>query len=194
MSNIDRAELRRLLDEAETPWTIEQATPNMGGPNWLLRREGKAGIIISAHEYGFRERGEFIVAAVNALPGLLDALEKAEGHRDSLAATLIEVQREKLALERAIERVRPSHTPGDVWCNFHDSAWCDCAIAHRELLQRMALPDDPALGGGVRALHTPGDEWCGYHNSALCECANVYCEECGFSWPCPTIQALDGGE
>ena len=46
----------------------------------------------------------------------------------------------------------------------------------------------------VRALHTPGDEWCGYHNSALCECANVYCEECGFSWPCPTIQALDGGE
>ena len=30
----------------------------------------------------------------------------------------------------------------------------------------------------VRQLHTPGDLWC---------------EECGFSWPCPTIQALDGG-
>ena len=90
------------------------------------------------------------VAAVNALPGLLGALEKAEGHRDSLAATLVEVQREKLALERAIER--------------------------------------------VRELHTPGEEWCGYHNSALCECANVYCEDCGASWPCPTIQALDGGE
>ena len=45
----------------------------------------------------------------------------------------------------------------------------------------------------VREMHAPGDEWCGYHNSALCECANIYCEECGFSWPCPTIQALDGG-
>ena len=129
MSNIDRAELRRLLDEAELPWTVEEASPNMGGPNWLLRREGKAGIIISAHEYGFRERGRLIVAAANALPGLLDALDAAWA---------------------AIER--------------------------------------------VREMHTPGDEWCGYHNSALCECANVYCEECGFSWPCPTIQALDGGE
>ena len=129
MSDIDRAELRRLLDEAELPWTVEETSPNMGGPNWLLRREGKAGIIISAHEYGFRERGRLIVAAANALPGLLDALDAAWA---------------------AIER--------------------------------------------VREMHTPGDEWCGYHNSALCECANVYCEECGFSWPCPTIQALDGGE
>ena len=149
MSDIDRAELRRLLGEAELPWTIEQTTPNMDGPNWLIRREGKAGIIISAHEYGFYGRGEFIVAAVNALPGLLEALEEAEGHWDSLDATLIEVQREKLALERAIERVRPSHTPGDVWCNFHDSAWCDCV-----------------LGG----------------------------EGCSEEWPCPTVQALDGGE
>ena len=31
----------------------------------------------------------------------------------------------------------------------------------------------------VRELHYPADEWCG---------------DCGFSWPCPTIQALDGGE
>ena len=107
MSDIDRAELRRLLDEAELPWTVEEASPNMGGPNCLLRREGKAGIIISAHEYGFHGRGELIAAAVNALPDLLDALEKAEGHRDSLAATLIEVQREK----RAIERVRELHAP-----------------------------------------------------------------------------------
>ena len=45
----------------------------------------------------------------------------------------------------------------------------------------------------VRKMHASGDEWCGYHNSALCECANVYCEECGADWPCPTVQALDGG-
>ena len=147
MSDIDRAELRRLLAEAETPWTIEQTTPNMDGPNWLVRREGKAGIIISAHEYGFHGRGELIAAAVNALPDLLGALEKAEGHRDSLAATLIEVQREKLAVEAArdryghahkacheqrdaawaaIERVRELHTPMDVDVLQSDCAAEDC--------------------------------------------------------------------
>ena len=46
----------------------------------------------------------------------------------------------------------------------------------------------------VRALHVRGDEWCGYHNSALCECANAYCDDCEVVWPCPTIQALGGGE
>ena len=106
MSAVDRAELRRLLAEAETPWTIEQATPKMDGPNWRIRREGKAGIIVSAHEYGFHGRGEVIVAAVNALPDLLDALEKAEAHRDSLAATLIEVQRENLALVDQVRELR----------------------------------------------------------------------------------------
>ena len=45
----------------------------------------------------------------------------------------------------------------------------------------------------VRAMHTPGDEWCWYHNSELCECADAYCEECDVLYPCPTIQALDGG-
>lgn len=63
----------------------------------------------------------------------------AEEHRDSLAATLIEVQREKLALERAITRVRGLHHPGSV-CRHCNS-----------------------LGLGQRV-----------------------------SWPCPTIQALDG--
>ena len=78
---------------------------------------------------------------------LLDKLGKAEAHRDSLAATLIEVQREK-----------------------------------------RLLVDQ------VRQLHTPEDEWCNYHESARCGCIDAYCEECGDSYPCPTIQALDGGE
>ena len=94
--------------------------------------------------------GALDAAAVNALPDLLDALEKAEGHRDSLAATLIEVQREKLALERAIER--------------------------------------------VRALHVRTDEWCGHHEDTLCGCFEACCYECELLYPCPTIQALDGGE
>ena len=96
MSDIDRAELRRLLDEAELPWTVEEASPGMGGPNWLLRREGKAGIIISAYEYGFRERGRLIVAAANALPGLLDVLDVLD------------------VAEATIERVRELHRPIDV--------------------------------------------------------------------------------
>lgn len=145
MSDIDRAELRRLA-KAATPrpwvWDDDNARPGL--------RHGRefGGIVFRCGAlYGpAAADAAYVAAAVNVLPDLLDALEKAEGHRDSLAATLIEVQREKLALER------------------------------------------------VRALHAPGDEWCGYHNSALCECANVYCEACGDSWPCPTIQALDGGE
>ena len=69
--------------------------------------------------------------------------------------------------------------------------WADTIMA---AIETLASEDSAAEAiERVRALHAPGDEWCGYHNSALCECANVYCEECGFSWPCPTIQALDGG-
>ena len=109
MSEIDRAELRRLLDEAETPWTIEQTAPNMDGPNWLIRRECKAGIIISAHEYGFHGRGEVIVAAVNSLPGLLDALDVAGS---------------------AIERVRALHVRRDEWCGHHKSTICEVACAY----------------------------------------------------------------
>ena len=46
----------------------------------------------------------------------------------------------------------------------------------------------------VRELHAPGDEWCNFHDSAWCDCADAYCEGCSEEWPCPTIQALDGGE
>ena len=183
MSDIDRAELRRLLAEAETPWTIEQTTPNMDGPNWLIRREGKAGIIISAHEYGFYGRGEVIMAAVNALPDLLDALEKAEAHRDSLAATLIEVQREKLALERAIERVRALHTCEARWGNE------DYSIDADEYAARKAENDE---GWDLDTL------------ARFDVCAECYRIERSIEqrddgvavlkglWPCPTIQALDG--
>ena len=108
MSDIDRAELRRLLAEAHSklPWrmgtgegcdygTIYGAPYEREGGGYLLTPT------VADPDYG--EDAELILAAVNALPELLDALEKAEGHRDSLAATLIEVQREKLALERAID-------------------------------------------------------------------------------------------
>ena len=137
MSEIDRAELRRLLDAATPrPWWQEWVE----GDEWYAVYGQPTGDLVCPEvcTAGDADDTNLLVAAVNALPGLLGALEKTEGHRD------------KLAFERAIER--------------------------------------------VRALHVRGDEWCGYHNSALCECANVYCDECGAEWPCPTIQALDGDE
>ena len=111
MSEVDRAELRRLLDEATPrPWTAEFSGTT--GPVVMdVQSVSALDHVAKCPHYRGSADSELIAAAVNALPGLLDALEKAEGHRDSLAATLIEVQREKLALERAIERVRELHAP-----------------------------------------------------------------------------------
>ena len=81
---------------------------------------------------------------------LPDALKKAKAHRDSLAATLIEVQREKLALERAIERVRALHVRGDEWCGYHEDTLCGCFDAccyECEVL--YPCPTIQALGGGT---------------------------------------------
>ena len=120
MSDIDRAELRRLLAEAtQGPWEAE------GSQVW-----GPDGVLVAAVcEHSTlvdRPDALIIAAAVNALPGLLDALEKAEGHRDSLAATLIEVQREKRLLA---DQVRELHYSLGIE-------------------QRVPGPDDPSAGRG----------------------------------------------
>ena len=94
----DYAELRRLLAESARPGEVFQVAY---GHHYDYAVHDRAGWIVA--EGAGKNWVRLIAAAVNALPGLLDALEKAEGHRDSLAATLIEVQREKLALERAID-------------------------------------------------------------------------------------------
>ena len=110
------------------------------------------------------EDSELIAAAVNALPGLLDALEKAERHRDSLAATLIEVQREKLAVEAARDRYGHAHKA----CHEQrDAAWA--------AIER------------VRELHYEATHETTWDTAR-------YCEGCSEDWPCPTLQALDGGE
>ena len=111
---------------------------------------------------------------------LLNALERALRHRDSLAATLIEVQREKRAAIEMLDDHR-------------------CTASAERAYARTIRAEDERTGLAaqierVRALHVRGDEWCNFHESARCECADAYCEECGDSYPCPTIQALDGGE
>ena len=131
-SDIDRAELRRLLGEAPPlPWRYrEHGSPGDGPTSVALEAKpfkvGWEAIAVGDYDKWSGYGVALAIAAVNALPGLLDALQEAEGHRDSLAATLIEVQREKLALERAIERVRALHVRTDEWCARHEDTLCGC--------------------------------------------------------------------
>ena len=114
-------------------------------------------------------------------------------HNDSLLPFL-EAARAEAA--RRWPNTGPAPTTALAW---HDSGMATGFVLGAQWARSNAVVTDEMVERGlainrVREMHAPGDEWCGYHNSALCECANVYCEECGFSWPCPTIQALDGGE
>lgn len=90
MSEINRDELRRLLAEATPgPWVAEVSGPT--GPVVMDAQSVSAlDHVAKCPHYRGSADSELIAAAVNALPDLLDALEKAEAHRDSLAATLIE--------------------------------------------------------------------------------------------------------
>ena len=125
MSEIDRAELRRLLDAATPrPWWQEWVE----GDEWYAVYGQPTGDLVCPEvcTAGDADDTNLLVAAVNALPGLLGALEKAEGHRDSLAATLIEVQREKRLLA---DQVRELHYSLGIE-------------------QRVPGPDDPSAGRG----------------------------------------------
>ena len=105
MSEIDRAELRRLLDAATPrPWWQEWVE----GDEWYAVYGQPTGDLVCPEvcTAGDADDTNLLVAAVNALPDLLGALEKAEAHRDSLAATLIEVQRENLALVDQVRELR----------------------------------------------------------------------------------------
>lgn len=101
-----------------------------------------------------------------------EELKKAKGHRDSLAATLIEVQREKLALERAIERVRELHRPIQSECATEECEHeFDCP------------PIEVTVCKGCYALGESIDIH-GYERGGIEHTL----------YPCPTIQALGGGE
>ena len=139
MSDVYRAGLRRLAEQATPgPWKTTwryglyyvgrimsasmQPQPRRDHEGFLsgIKREPEVVFI------GTDTDAAYIAAANPAtMLALLDALEKAEGHRDSLAATLIEVQREKLALERAIERVRALHGLCHT-CSPARDPHCDC--------------------------------------------------------------------
>ena len=94
-----QAELRRLLDAAETPWALWDGYGPDGNGDMRVARIGHlsgSGIRAdpdSADIYGRREAFELLASAVNALPALLDAAAE----RDRLA--------------EAVERVRALHGP-----------------------------------------------------------------------------------
>ena len=157
------AELRRLLAEATPrPWIAEVSGTT--GPVVMDAQSVSAfDHVAKCPHYRGSADSELIATAVNALPGLLDALEKAEGHRDSLAATLIEVQREKLAVEAARDHYGHAHKA----CHEQrDAAWA--------AIER------------VRELHYEATHETTWDTAR-------YCEGCPEDWPCPTLQALDGG-
>ena len=93
MSEVDRAELRRLLDEATPrPWTAEFSGTT--GPVVMdVQSVSALDHVAKCPHYRGSADSELIAAAVNALPDLLDALDVAES---------------------AIERVRALHRPIDV--------------------------------------------------------------------------------
>ena len=67
--------------------------------------------------------------------------------------------------------------------------WADTIMAAIETLASENSASEQI--DRIRQLHAPEDEWCNYHESAQCGCIDAYCEACGVSWPCPTIQVLD---
>ena len=165
MSDIDRAELRRLLAESVRPGEVFQVAY---GHHYDYAVHDRAGWIVA--EGAGKNWVRLIAAAVNALPDLLEALEEAEGHWDSLDATLIEVQREKLALERAIERVRALHYAAD-----NDS------------------PRTPRCNECQgRAVAHPCGCWAEVDREPVCGHCNAQGLGQRVPWPCPTVRALGG--
>ena len=89
-----QAELRRLLDAAETPWALWDGYGPDGNGDMRVARIGHlsgSGIRAdpdSADIYGRREAFELLASAVNALPALLDAAAE----RDRLAGAVERVR------------------------------------------------------------------------------------------------------
>ena len=144
MSDIDRAELRRLLAESVRPGEVFQVAY---GHHYDYAVHDRAGWIVA--EGAGKNWVRLIAAAVNTLPGLLDALDAAWA---------------------AIERVRELHRPIDVDALQHGCAAEECGHEFGCPLIKMTV---------CKACYDLGErERFGQ----------------GVPWPCPTIQALDGGE
>ena len=71
--------------------------------------------------------------SLSALRQAADHLRAEERHwwADTIMAAIETLAGEDRASEQ-IERVRELHAPGDEWCGYHNSAFCDCAGVYCE--------------------------------------------------------------
>ena len=179
----DRTELRRLLEAASpVPWSTPRPSRSYA-PYKVMDGRGydRSYDLAYTVEDTLGDNAEFIVAAVNALPGLLDQLDAAEA---------------------ALARVRELHERESFW-QYHrdqehsyltqqdaaDESGCDCPYA----------PEPSA-----DLDHTPECLATISHFDVCSECARIeyadadrqaHGEFSGYAealWPCPTIRALGG--
>ena len=107
------AELRRLLDANEVPWSAHRPSPNYA--RYEIRDDRGYDLAYTVED-ALGGNAEIIVAAVNALPALLDAAAE----RDELAAKLAEVRALHQAYTCEMCREDPS-------CEACDSMTYPCA-------------------------------------------------------------------
>ena len=127
------AELRRLLDANEVPWSAHRPSPNYA--RYEIRDDRGYDLAYTVED-ALGGNAEIIVAAVNALPALLDAAAE----RDRLA--------------EAVERVRALHIAHD--CTSHAGIATICA--HRPGICLACLKPLPCPT--IRALDTTPETGC----------------------------------
>ena len=118
------AELRRLLDANEVPWSAHRPSPNYA--RYEIRDDRGYDLAYTVED-ALGGNAEIIVAAVNALPALLDAAAE----RDALAA--------------GVERVRDWLDHRGVDVSDRDSAYMDGYRA----AQRHAVTDAAELRAAI---------------------------------------------
>ena len=98
------AELRRLLDANEVPWSAHRPSPNYA--RYEIRDDRGYDLAYTVED-ALGDNAEIIVAAVNALPALLDAAAE----RDELAAAWDEGHQAGHEDARAVQSTYPEPTP-----------------------------------------------------------------------------------
>jgi len=145
------AELQRLLDANEAPWSAHRPSPNYA--RYEIRDHRGYDLAYTVGD-ALGDTAELIAAAVNALPALLDA-----------AGRLAEVEAERDALAAKVDRVRALHRPRTIQvlgaacsaevcdhddCPLVDYTVCDCCYAVCDGASRYAYED-----GGIQDVAYP---------------------------------------
>ena len=173
MTTADRNRLRKLADAA-TPGPWENTRNGVQQSLAAATKVGDykyEGVGIVPEEYVRQDDAEFIAAAREAVPALLDALTRAEA-QSAIRGRAVVIYR---------ERARQAEAERD--CRRRENAELrDELVATQEYGAKLAHGKDEAEARikAVQALHT-GTRW-----------PSAICDACDQPRPCPTIRALDG--